>query len=106
MNKGKNKGVSSLEYIFGFCKTLKTITKQLRFNLILKTADLQDIIYTTLGDDNKINFNKVLLFVPIFIPHDQTQTMFNDSIKDSFTLSVDHWAIDRRTVDTQLEYSS
>ena len=69
----------------------------------MKTVDLQDIIYTTLGDDIKVNFNKVFLFVPIFIPDAQTQTMFNDSIRDSFTLSFDHSTSDRETVDTQLE---
>ena len=30
--------------------------------------------------------------------------MFNDSIKDSFTLSFDCWTGARKTVDTQLEY--
>ena len=32
--------------------------------------------------------------------------MFNDSIKDSFTLSFDSWTSDRKTVDTQLEYQA
>ena len=104
MNKGKIRGVLPLEQIFGFCKTFKKITKHLGFNITLKTADLQDIIYTTLGDNIKVNFNKLFLFVPIFIPDAQTQAMFNDSIKDSLTLSYDHWTSDRRTVDTQLEY--
>ena len=103
-NKGKIEGVLPLEYIFGFCKTFKEITKQRGFNLTLKTADLQDFIYTTLGDDIKVNFDKLFLFVPIFIPDAQTQAMFNDSIEDSFTLSFDHWTSDRKTVDTQLEY--
>ena len=70
----------------------------------MKTADLQDIVYTTLGDDNKVKFNKLFLFVPIFIPDAQTEAMFNDSIEISFTLSFDHWTSDRKTVDTQLEY--
>ena len=30
--------------------------------------------------------------------------MFNDSIKNSFTLSFVSWNTDRKTVDTQLEY--
>ena len=46
-NKGKIKGQLQLEYIFGFCKTFKKTTKQLRFQLTFKTADLQDIIFTT-----------------------------------------------------------
>ena len=59
-NKGKIKGYLPLEQTFGFCKTFKKITKQLGFQLTLKTADLQDIIYTTLGDDIKVNFNKTI----------------------------------------------
>ena len=105
-NKGKIKGVLPLKNFFGFCKAFKKITKQLGFNLTWKTTDLQYIIYTTIGDDFKVNFNKSFLFVPIFIPDAQTQAMFNDSIKDSFTLSFDHWTSDRKTVDTQLEYQA
>ena len=30
--------------------------------------------------------------------------MFNESIKNSFTLSSDSWSTDRKTVDTQLAY--
>ena len=103
-NKVKIKGVLPLEHIFGFCKTFQKNTKQLGLNLTLKTVDLQDIIYTTVGDDIKVNFNKFFLFLPIFIPDAQTQAMFNDSIKDSFLLSFDHWTSDRKTVDIQLEY--
>ena len=43
-NKGKIKGCLYLEDIFGFCKTFKKVTKNLGFHLMLKTADLQDII--------------------------------------------------------------
>ena len=50
-NKGKVRGQLLLEYKFGFCKTFKTITQQLGFHLTFKTADLQDIIYTTLSDN-------------------------------------------------------
>ena len=42
--------------------------------------------------------------MPIFVPDAQTQMMFNNSIKDSFTLSFDSWSIDRKNFDTQLEY--
>ena len=103
VNKGKVKGQLPLEHIFGFCKTFKKITEQLGFSLTFRTADPQDIVYTTLGDDIKVNFNEIFLFVPIFIPDAQTQIMFNDSIKNSFTLSFDSWSTDRKTVDNQLE---
>ena len=32
--------------------------------------------------------------------------MFNDSNKNSFTLSFDSWSPERKTVDTQLEYQT
>ena len=100
-NKEKLKGVLPLEHIFGFCETFRKITKHLEFHLTLKTADLQDIIYTTLGDNIKVNFDKLFLFVPIFIPDAQTQIIFNDSIKNSFTLQFAFWATDRKTVDAE-----
>ena len=53
VDKKKIKGQLPLEHIFRFCKTFKMNTKHLGFLLIFKTADLQDIIYTTPGDDIK-----------------------------------------------------
>ena len=77
-------------------------TKQLGFHLTFKTTDLQDVIYITLGDDIKVNFDK--LNVPIFFPDAPTQILFGDSNKNSFRLSFDSRSTDRKTVDTQLEY--
>ena len=57
-----------------------------------------------MGDDNKVNFNKLFLYVLILIPDAQTQIMFNDSNENSFTLSFDSCSRDRKTVDTLLEY--
>ena len=102
-DKGKIVVQLILEHIFGFCKTFKKIPKQLGFHLTFKTTDLQDINSTTLGDNIKVNFDKLFFFVPKFIPDAQTQIMFNDSFKKSFTLSFDSWSTDRKTVDTQLE---
>jgi len=51
-----------------------------------------------------VNFDNLFLFLPIFSPDVQTQIMFNDSIKNSFTLSFDSWSTDRKTINTQLEY--
>ena len=102
--KRKMKGILPLEHIFGFCKTFRKITKQLGFQLTLKTVDLQDINYTTLGDNIKVNFDKLFLFVPLFVRDAQIQVMFNDSNKDSLKLSLDSWTSDRKTVATQLKY--
>ena len=88
-NKGKIKGKLPLEHIFGFCRTFGKLSKQIEFHLTFKTSDLGDIIYTTLGDDFKGNFDKLFLYVPLFIPDAQTQIKFMDCIKNSFILSID-----------------
>ena len=102
--KGKIKSHQPLEHIFGFFRTFEKITKFLGFYLTFKFADLQDFIHTTLGEDIKVNFDKVFLCVPIFIPYAKTQLLFNDSIEYSFRLSFDSRSTDRKTVDTHFEY--
>ena len=56
-NRGKNKGHLPLEHIFGFCKTFTKITKNLGFQLTMRTNDLQDIIVTTLAKDINVTNN-------------------------------------------------
>ena len=51
VNRGKVKGQLPLEHIFGFCRTIKKITKFLGFRKTLKTNDLQNIIFTTFAND-------------------------------------------------------
>ena len=46
-----------------------------------------------------MNFDKIFLIVPIFIPDAPTQIMFNGSFKNSFPLSFDSWSMDRKTFD-------
>ena len=104
VNNGKTKGHLPLEHILGFCRTFKKITKHLRFPLTFKTADIQDIIYTSLVDNSKVNFDKLFLYVSIFISDAQTQIQFKESIENSFTLSIDTWSFGRKTVNTQLEH--
>ena len=64
VNKGKIKGQLALENIFGFCKTFKKVTKNLGFHVTFRTADLQDIIYTSIGDNINVTMNSLYLFVP------------------------------------------
>ena len=103
-NKGKIVGQLPLEHIFSFCKTFKNITKGLGFQLTLKTADLQNILYTSIADDIDVTINNLYLFVPTLIPDAATQTMFNNSIKDNFKISFDSWTSERKVVNTGLEY--
>ena len=71
-NIGKIKGYLYLEDTFGFCKTFKKVTKNLGFHLTFKTADLQDIIYTSMADDINVTFNSLYLYVPNLIPSVET----------------------------------
>ena len=48
-NKGKIKGFLYLEDIFGFCRMFKNGPKKLGFHLMLKTANLRDIILFSFG---------------------------------------------------------
>ena len=83
-------------------RTFNKVTKGLGCHITLKTADLQDIIYTTLPDATNIGItlNSIYLFIPSFIPNAETQVMFDDSIKNSFTLSFDSWTTDRKIVNS------
>ena len=54
-NRGKVKGQLPLEHIIGLCKTFKKLTKNLGFRITFKTANLQDIIYTTIAAGTPIN---------------------------------------------------
>ena len=86
-NKGKIVGQLPLKNNFGFCKTFKKITKGLGFQLTLKTANLQDLLFKTMVPDFNITINSLYLFVPTLIPDAATQSMFNKSIKDNFKIS-------------------
>ena len=77
--KGKIKEYLYLEDIFGFCKTFKKVTKNLGFILMLKTADLQDIIYTNMADDINVTFNSLYLYIPNLIPSVETQLLSNEA---------------------------
>ena len=95
-NKGKIKGQLALEHIFGFCKTFKKITKNLGFHITFKTADLQDIIFTTIATDIIVTINSLYLFAPVLIPNSETQVMFNESIMNSYTITFDSWYTERK----------
>ena len=99
-NRGKIKGQLPLEDLFGFCKSFKKITKNLGFQITLKTNDLQNIIYTTIADGIQINvtINSLYLFVPIITPNSETQVIFNESIKNNYTLTFDSWYTERKIV--------
>ena len=95
-NKGKIKGQLALEHIFGFCETLKKITKTHGFHLTLKMNGLQDIIYTTIADDINVTIISLYLCVPQLIPDSQTQLMFNEAIMNNYTITFDSRYTERK----------
>ena len=107
-NKGKIRANLPLEYIFGFCKTFKKITKGLGFELQLKTSnEKRNIVYTSLafgGNDVNVTINSIYLYIPSLVPSAEQQQMFNEAIRENFTLSFDAWVTDRKPVNTGNEY--
>ena len=96
--KGKIKNQLPLEHIFGFCKTFKRVTKNLGFHISFKTANLRDIIYTSIADGVQINvtINSLYLYVPFRIPSNDTQRMFNESIQNNYIFFFDEWYTERK----------
>ena len=105
-NRGKIRANLPLEHIFGFCKTFKKITKELGFELQIKTsAEKQNIIYTTLGgNDIIVTINSIYPFISSLFPSPEQQQQFSESTRQSFTLSFDLWVCDRKPVNTGNEY--
>ena len=97
-NKGKIKGYLYLEDIFGFCKTFKKVTKNLGFHLMFKTANLQDIIYSSMEDEINVTINSLYLYIPNLIPSVETQLMFNEATQNNYKISFDEWYTERRKI--------
>ena len=90
----------------GVGRKFRKITKNLGLHLRFKTTDLQDIIYTTLGDEFRRKIINSCLFVPTFIPSVETQAMFIEPIKNIYTISFDSKYTDRKLVIDGLEFQA
>ena len=103
-DRGKMEGQLSLEHIFGFCRTFKKVTKNLGFEITFKTANLHNIIYSSLADGTQINvtINSLYLYVPIIIPSTEMQLMFKESIQNKYRIFFDEWYTERRIVTDQI----
>ena len=107
--KGEIKSQLPLEHFFGFCKSFKKITKNLGFQIKFRKADLQHIIFTSIGDNINVTINSLYLFVPTFTPSTETQLMFNESIQNNYRIFFDDWYTERRVVSdtiTQIDIGS
>ena len=95
-NKGKIKEHLPLQYIFGFCQFFNKITENLVFHPTFKTANPQDIIFTTIATDIDVTINSLYLYVPILIPNTHTQFMFFESFMNNYTITFDSWYIESK----------
>ena len=105
-SRGLIRGQLPLEYIFGFCRSFKEITKGLGFELDLRTSNRKcEILYSTLGDHAvNVTINSISLFIPQIIPSPETRVNFNEAFSKTFTLSYESWTTDRKPVDTAREF--
>ena len=103
-NEGKVRGQLPLEHIIGFCKIFKKVTKNLGFHITFKTANLQNIIYTSMADGTQINvtINSLYLYIPFLIPSTDTQLMFNESIENNYRIVFDEWYTEKRIATNQI----
>ena len=104
--RGLIRGHLPLEYVFGFARSFKKITKGLGFELDLRTSNRKrDILYTTLDDDDvNVTIISISLYILQLIPSPETQIIFNEAISQTFTLSYESWTTDRKPVDTAREF--
>ena len=65
---------------------------------MFKTADLQDVIYTSMADDIEVTINNLYLFILNLIPSFETQLMFNEATQNNFQISYDDWYTERRVI--------
>ena len=63
---------------------------------MFKTANLQDIIYTSMADDINVTINSLYLYVPNLIPSVETQSMFNEATQKNYKISFDEWYTEKR----------
>ena len=68
------------------------------FHVMLKTNDLQDIIYKSMDDDLIVTINTLYLIVPKLLPSVGTQLMFNEATQNTYKISFDEWYTERRRI--------
>ena len=65
---------------------------------MLKTNDLQDIIYTSMADDINLTNNNLYVFVSNLIPSVETQLMFNEAYQNNYKINFDEYFTERRVI--------
>ena len=101
-NKGKIRGNFYLEDIFGLCKTFKKVTTNLGFRLMLKSADSQDIINTSMDDDVNVTNNSLYLYIPNIVPSVETPLKFKEATQNNNRISFDEGCTESRLLSDKI----
>ena len=96
VNRGKIKRQLPLKHKFGFCKTFKKITKILGLHLTFKTADLQNITFISIANVIDVTIKNFYRHLPVLFSDSNTEVLFNESIKNKFTITYDSWYVERK----------
>ena len=65
---------------------------------MLKTNDLQDIIYTSMADDINVTNNSLYLYIPKLIPSVEAQLMFYEATQNIYKKSLNERYTERRII--------
>ena len=74
------------------------VAKNLDFIIMFKTANLQDIIYTSMAEDINVTIKSLNLYVPNLIPSVETQLLFNEATQNNYKISFDEWFTEKRLI--------
>ena len=69
---------------------------------MFKTADLPDIIYTSMADDINVTNNNLYLFLHILIPSVEIQLLFNAATQNKYKISYDEYFTKRRVISDEI----
>ena len=97
-NKSRIRGYVYLKDVFGFCKSFKKVTENLSFHLILRTANLQNNIYTSTADNINVTNIILYLYIPNLINNFETQLMFNEATQKNYRISFNKYYTERRVI--------
>ena len=65
---------------------------------MFKTANLQDIIYTSMDDDINVTINSLYLCIPKLIPCVEAQLMFIEATQNFHKITFNEWYTERRII--------
>ena len=65
---------------------------------MLKTNNLQDIIYKSIADGTNVTITNLYLFILILIPSVATQLKFNEATQKNYKISYDEFLTERRLI--------